>query len=113
MQQKKTLSRRRLLQLGTTAAAALPLAHILITSPVLADDLPHLATDNPTAAALGYTEDTTSVDKAANPRHEVSQKCSNCVLVQGADGDQWRPCAIFPGSVVNADGWCKSWAPKA
>ncbi len=113
MKQPNTLTRRKLLQLGTATAAALPIAHILITNPAQADDLPHLGSDNPTAVALGYVEDTTTVDKAANPRHEDTQMCSNCTLIQGNDGDEWRPCAIFPGTVVSANGWCKSWAPKA
>jgi len=39
--------------------------------------------------------------------------CSNCALIQGNDGDEWRPCQIFPGKLVNANGWCSVWAPKA
>ncbi|MDH5620575.1 MAG: high-potential iron-sulfur protein [Gammaproteobacteria bacterium] len=33
--------------------------------------------------------------------------------MQGNDGDEWRPCQIFPGKVVNAAGWCSVWAAKA
>ncbi|MBT8100786.1 MAG: high-potential iron-sulfur protein, partial [Gammaproteobacteria bacterium] len=46
----------------------------------------------------------------ANPAAE--QTCANCALIQGNDGDEWRPCQIFPGKVVNANGWCSVWAPK-
>ena len=34
-------------------------------------------------------------------------------LIQGNDGDAWRPCQIFPGKAVAAAGWCSVWAPKA
>ena len=33
-------------------------------------------------------------------------------LIQGNDGDAWRPCQIFPGKAVAAAGWCSVWAPK-
>ncbi|MDP2532896.1 high-potential iron-sulfur protein [Photobacterium damselae subsp. piscicida] len=38
--------------------------------------------------------------------------CANCALIQGKDGDEWRPCAIFPDKLVNANGWCSAYAPK-
>ncbi|WP_187345556.1 high-potential iron-sulfur protein, partial [Photobacterium damselae] len=31
---------------------------------------------------------------------------------QAKDGDEWRPCAIFPDKLVNANGWCSAYAPK-
>lgn len=43
----------------------------------------------------------------------TDQTCAKCALVQGNDGDEWRPCQIFPGKVVNAAGWCSVWAAKA
>lgn len=113
MNNKTTFTRRRLLKLSTAAAVAIPTSHVLLTNPVFADDLPQLELNNPTAMALGYVHDTTTVDKAANPNHSADQVCANCLLVQGSDGDEWRPCAIFPGKAVNANGWCKSWAKKA
>ncbi|NCF14866.1 MAG: hypothetical protein GWP62_06115 [Gammaproteobacteria bacterium] len=42
----------------------------------------------------------------------ADQTCANCALVPGNDGDTWRPCQIFPGKAVNADGWCAVWAAK-
>ncbi len=111
--EKITMTRRKMLRMSGVAAAAIPTAHVLLGSNALADELPHLSPDDAMAAALGYVHDTTTVDKAANPRHENSQVCSNCALVQGGDDEEWRPCAIFPGKLVSANGWCKSWAPKA
>ena len=38
--------------------------------------------------------------------------CRLTALVQGNDGEEWRPCQIFPGKLVAANGWCTVWAPK-
>lgn len=61
-----------------------------------------LSADDATAKALNYTPAST-VDGA---------KCSNCMYVQGADGEPHRPCNIFPGKLVNANGWCSAWVKK-
>jgi hypothetical protein len=65
------------------------------------------------ATALGYKQDTTKVDAAKYPKHEASQKCSNCQLYQGKAGDATGPCPLFAGKVVAANGWCSAWAKKA
>jgi hypothetical protein len=46
------------------------------------------------------------------PLFKPSSHCANCVQLTGKEGDEWRPCNIFPGKLVNANGWCKVWAPK-
>ncbi len=46
----------------------------------------------------------------ASPNPE--QRCKNGQLYSGEDGADWGPCNIFPGEVVNAEGWCKSWVKK-
>lgn len=107
----QTLTRRKLLHITGTAALAVPASQILMNTTGLAQDAARLQPDNPTAVALGYVHDTTQVDPTQNPRHEITQTCSNCTLIQASEGE-WRPCAIFPGKTVNANGWCKSWAPK-
>jgi phage protein U len=61
-----------------------------------------LSVDDATAKALNYTPAST-VEGA---------KCSNCMYVQGADGEPHRPCNIFPGKLVNANGWCSAWVKK-
>lgn len=58
--------------------------------------------ESPQAKALQY------VHKSVKD----GQNCANCVLIQGADGDAWRPCGIFPGKLVNSEGWCAAWAKK-
>lgn len=77
-----------------------------------AQTLPELSESDATASALGYKADTTKVDKAKYPNHKDEQVCSNCNLVQGKDGDALRPCAIFPGKSVAANGWCAAYVPK-
>ena len=77
--------------------------------------MPKLTVDDPAAKALLYVEDTTKVDKK-NPlaaRHTPAQKCDNCAQIQGKAGDEYRPCGIFPGKLVHANGWCSVWAKKA
>lgn len=73
------------------------------------------------AAALGYKEDAALVDSTKHKRVEGTT-CRNCQLYSGSEEDDWGPCAIFSyrvdpitnkNYVVNAKGWCGSWAPKA
>jgi|SRR5690348_5282568 High potential iron-sulfur protein len=78
-----------------------------------AADTPHVSPTDPMAAALGYSESASKIDAKAFPTFQPSQTCANCAQLQGAPGQAWRPCALFPGKVVAADGWCKAWAKKA
>ena len=71
-----------------------------------------LSLDDPQAKSLAYGHDATTVDKAAQPRYEEGQACSNCALFQGGPGDEWGNCSIFPGRQVKATGWCSVYAPK-
>lgn len=104
------IARRHFIQLSAVAAAG---CFVRPGADAQAQDMPQLSEDDAMAQSMKYTHDASSVDPAtrANPAEE--QTCANCALVQGADGDTWRPCQIFPGKVVNADGWCAVWAPKA
>ncbi len=75
--------------------------------------MPQLDPADPVAASMRYTHDASSVDASSRANPAAEQNCANCALVMGADGDAWRPCQIFPGKLVNANGWCSVWAPKA
>jgi hypothetical protein len=68
---------------------------------------------DPQAVALGYKHDTSKVDTAKFPKHQMSEKCSNCQLFQGKAGDAWGPCPIFGGKQVSANGWCNSYVKKS
>lgn len=105
-------SRRRFLQVSG-AAMMLPMGLALISSRVRAAELANLEETDPTAVALGYKHDSNKVDGAKYPSHNTTQVCSGCTLIQGTDGDAWRPCGIFPGKTVNANGWCAAFAAKA
>ena len=75
--------------------------------------MPHLSEDDPMAQGMKYTHDASSVDPASRANPAEEQHCSNCALAQGEATDGWLPCQIFPGKLVNANGWCSVWAPKS
>jgi hypothetical protein len=106
------IQRRRLLVGAAASIATVPFIKGMLGSPAYAVELPHLEEDNATAKALKYRHDATAaprVDKAGIPADK--QFCHNCQFINANSG-QWRPCQIFPGKAVNADGWCVSWNKK-
>jgi High potential iron-sulfur protein len=72
----------------------------------------HLSPSDPAAVALGYHESVKQVDPKAFPTLQPGQSCLSCMQLQGAAGDAWRPCNLFPGKLVAVDGWCKVWVKK-
>lgn len=103
------IARRQFMQLSAAAAAGL-LVHP--GSEAQAQELPKLTEDDPLAVAFKYTHDASTVDPALRTQAAAEQSCANCVQLQGVEGDEWRPCAIFIGKRVNAKGWCTVWVPK-
>ena len=85
----------------------------LSTFKALAQTPARVQESDPQAAALGYKNDTKTVDSAKFPKHEASQMCSNCQLYQGKPQDEWAPCALFAGKQVAGPGWCSAWVKKA
>jgi hypothetical protein len=110
------LSRRRFLaNVAVAVPASAVLGQLANAQAPAAAALPKLEESDPSAKALLYVHDASKVD-TKNPlasRFEAGQKCSNCSQIQGKDGEPWRPCGIFPGKLVNANGWCSVWAKKA
>jgi hypothetical protein len=97
--------RRRFLKVAVGGVAV---ATVLGTLPRVAQaqDLPHLSTSDPTAAALKYTEDSSkAVGKKA-----AGDACMNCNFYQGKAAAAWGPCQLFPGKAVASKGWCVSHA---
>jgi len=82
-------------------------------APAAVGTLPALSPSDPTAVALGYTNDASTVDPKVATTYQPGQACANCVQYQGAAGDPQGPCAIFAGKSVAATGWCKVYAKKA
>ncbi|HZP65412.1 MAG TPA: high-potential iron-sulfur protein [Rudaea sp.] len=105
--QSTTASRRRFLVGASCAIGAITIGGTLPRT-ARADDLPHLATDDPTAKALNYTEDAT---KAPAP-HQDGQACANCNFYHGGSTG-YGPCDLFTGKAVSAKGWCAGYAKKA
>ena len=100
------IQRRKFLKLSAGAAAGCFAARAAESQ-----DLVQITEDDPVAAALQYTHDASTVDPAARTQPAEVQTCLNCAQLQGEDGDEWRPCAIFIGKLVNVNGWCSVWVP--
>lgn len=83
-----------------------------------AESLEYIAEDNQMAQSLGYKENASAVDssvrvdKGDTPGAE--QYCTNCQFYVEKDGiEGGGGCQLFPGKLVKAKGWCKSWALKS
>lgn len=67
--------------------------------------------NDPLARELGYRHDARQVDTGRFPKRAgaqgANQFCHTCQFFQG--GDDWAPCTVFDGRLVNANGWCNSW----
>ena len=122
--QQPDLRRRAAVQTLLGGLASLPLLSLARTAaaqgaappPEGWESFPRVdeATD-PTAIALNYKHDATAADRAgaAKPGAPPEQQtCANCQLIQ-TDAGEWRPCSLFPGKLVAANGWCSSWVLKA
>ncbi len=105
------ISRRAVVKGGLIAGAFIPALGLLANSAV-ADGLPMLDANDPTAKALGFVANASKVDATANPTYKPNQKCGTCAQFQGKAGDASGGCNIFTGHSVPVGGWCKVWAAK-
>lgn len=112
---KSPLTRRRVLQAAAGSTVAIPLSALLGSGLARAQnlELPKLALDDPMAKSLAYIEDASSVDASAQPAYKEGSTCANCQLYTGDSESEWGPCSIFPGKLVKAKGWCRTWVKKA
>jgi hypothetical protein len=92
--------------------SAILIAAAGVSSVAWPDSAPMLSESDPTAMALGYKANASTVDKAKFAQYAPGQSCSSCALYQGAAGFSSGPCAIFAGKTVSAKGWCSSYAKK-
>ena len=93
------VNRRDFLKISGSSLIGLTLGGVALS----ANAQEQVALDDPTAAALKYV----------HASEVEGQYCDNCQYIQGEEGKEWRPCAFFPGKVVNAKGWCPGWMKKA
>ena len=108
---KTSLERRVFLTRLALGAAALPLLNL---APAQAADLPHLSPTDPTAQALGYTEDASKIDPKAEATYKAGSHCGACALFQKASlKGGYGGCGAFAGKAVNQNGWCRAFAPAA
>jgi hypothetical protein len=105
----ESISRRAWVKLALLAGGAGTLA----AGTAQADaELPHLKPSDPTAVALGYHEDASQVDPKQFANYKPGETCSTCLQLKGEAGQPWRPCNLFPGKLVNANGWCRVWVKR-
>ncbi|WP_028219852.1 high-potential iron-sulfur protein [Paraburkholderia oxyphila] len=101
------VSRRRFMIIAASVAST------TVLSTESRADAPLLSVTDPTAQALGYTEDATKVDKSKFARYQAGQTCANCQLYSGKPGAATGPCATYGGKLVYAKGWCNAYVKKA
>jgi hypothetical protein len=109
---KETISRREALKNLALGAGTLLAVGRTGLAAADAGALPHVTPTDPVAIALSYHESAMTVDVAKFPTYKPDQKCSTCLQLKGNPGDPWRPCNLFPGKLVNAEGWCKVYVKK-
>jgi hypothetical protein len=107
----ESYNRRTLLKNALIGLAAVP-AGGLIARDASADAPAKVDEKDPLAVSLAYVHDAKKVDASKNPQYKAGEHCANCVQLVGKEGDEWRPCNIFAGKLVNANGWCKVWTLK-
>jgi hypothetical protein len=103
--------KRRIILRSISTAAAVTIAGVPLKLLAAAQ---RLDPKDPQAVSLGYTEDTTTVDKKKFPKHDKSQTCDNCQFYTTAqEAGSRAPCTIFGNRTVAAKGWCSAWVKKA
>ena len=104
--------RREFLKNGSLAVISLAMLTRTLPSFAQAKSLPHVAENDPQAAALGYRNDAKTVDRVKFANWRAGLDCDDCVQFEGKKGEAWGPCKIFPGKAVSAKGWCSAFQPK-
>jgi hypothetical protein len=101
------ISRRRLLGGGLAALFALRLVRAALAAVPGAPRTP-LDEQDVAAKAYAYQQDARSVDPRLFPGYRRGQSCSTCALIELGSA-RMRGCSLFPGRLVAAAGWCRSW----
>lgn len=102
-------SRREVVKTMTFAAAAVAVG---AAGRSRGAEMAKLDVHDPAAAALGYVEDASRVDLGKYPGYVKGSSCDNCLQLQGAPGNSYRPCSLFQGKLVAVGGWCSGWAAE-
>ena len=92
-------------------AATIPVLAVGSKRIFAADALPKVEESNPTAKALAYVHDAAASPKRTSDAQQT-QFCDNCLHYVASVEDGWGTCAVIPGHLVAAKGWCMVWVAK-
>ena len=111
-------SRRDAVKVMLGAAAAIPMINLVGFGTARAQAPANAVTaDDPTAQALKYSQDAAASERVSAARPGAApdqQHCANCNFMQADVGEgDWKGCQLFPGKLININGWCASWTLKA
>ena len=101
------MNRRQLLG----RAAAIPVLAVGGSRIFAAEALPKVTEDDPMATALSYVHDAAASPKRTTDEQKT-QFCDNCIHYAESAEDGWGTCAVLPGKLVAAKGWCMVWVAK-
>ncbi len=101
------MNRRQLLG----RAAAIPVLAVGGGRIFAAEAPPKVTEDDPLAVALSYVHDAAASPKRTTDEQKT-QFCDNCIHYAETAEDGWGTCAVLPGKLVAAKGWCMVWVVK-
>ena len=111
-------SRRDAVKIMLGTAVAVPMINLVGFGTARASAPANAVTmDDPTAQALKYNPDAAASERVSAARPGLppaEQHCANCNFLQADVGEgDYKGCQLFPGKLVNVNGWCASWTLKA
>lgn len=92
-----------------------PVAVGVCGSPALRAQTPfkRVEENEPKATAIGYKHDSAKVDKARYAKHDLAQRCHNCLaFAPDKPADEWGECDLMSDRLVHRNGWCSSYKKK-
>jgi hypothetical protein len=90
---------------GSTSLSAPALLHAEASAEAVKETDPY-------PRSMGFRLNTANVDQAKFPRHETTQKCSECQLFTAPKaGEPLGTCSFFK-RMVPPDGWCRNFKPR-
>ena len=100
-------SRRKFMRHSLLGMAAMPLGMGILSQRAFAQTLTPLDPSTPQAKGLNYVK--VAEEAAGHPAYAAGEHCASCALFNESNNG----CALFPQNMVETNGWCQVWAPKA
>ena len=104
-------SRRTFLATAAVVATAAVIGLRPRSASAAGASLPHLSqSDNAMAKSFGYEANAKDVERTKFPTYKPGERCGKCQFFKGTPGEKsgHAGCQIYPGYLVNAQGWCAS-----